>query len=145
MNITNNNKYNKKCNIIKNIIKSKYKNINFEFIRNKYTDLIEVIIENKSIITLLPNNNWKEIEKHINTKINETYKQHKCNICFNNIKSNVSCNKCSNNWCAECYINLFRSGNGIIKCPYCRFSFGIETPEYMMEICIDEIRTKINN
>lgn len=133
-------KYDNRCNIIKNLILQKYKNDEFIFKRNLETYFIEIIINNNNIITLLPDDSWKQIQRHINKKLN--YIIEDCSICFNEIKTNVSCNKCGNNWCRDCYINIFRINKGIIKCPHCRFEFGKEIPYYMIEICINEIKNK---
>ena len=43
----------------------------------------------------------------------------------------------------RCYINLFKHGKGIMTCPHCRYSWGVETPEYMIELCVDEIKHKL--
>ena len=62
-------KYDKKCNVIKNLILKVYRNDKFDFIRNPETLYIEVVINNISNITLLPDNNWNEIKRHIDKKI----------------------------------------------------------------------------
>ena len=62
-------KYDKRCNVIKNLILKDYINDKFDFIRNPETLYIEIVINNNSKITLLPDNNWKEIKRHIDKKI----------------------------------------------------------------------------
>ncbi len=148
MNAKQVNTYEKKCNIIKNLISNDYKNNKFKFIKNPETLYIEIIIDNNSKITLLPDNNWKEIKRHINKKI--TYKasvhngsSDNCPICYEAIKMNVTCPKCSNNYCSECYINIFKEGKGIITCPHCRFSYGNRMSEHMIQIGVDEINYKL--
>jgi len=131
-------KYNKRCDVIKDLILTKYTDTTFEFIRNRATLYIEVIINNNSKISLLPNNTWGEVERHINKKI--IWFTGDCMICCEKMENAVSCPKCSNNFCGECYIKLFRLGKGIIKCPHCRHSTGEEKPEYMIETYVDQIK-----
>ena len=103
-------KYNKRCDIIKKLIIDKYTDITLEFIKNPDTLYIEVIINNDSKITLLPDNTWQEVTRHINKKI-EGFKGD-CPICCVKMINAVSCPKCSNNYCGTCYIKLFQIGKG---------------------------------
>lgn len=134
-------KYDNRCNVIKNLILKNYKNNKFDFIRNPETLYIEVIINDISNITLLPDIKWNEIKRHIEKKLNGI--DENCIICCKAIEKNVTCPKCSNNWCGKCYINLFKHGKGIIICPYCRFTFGKKIPEYMIDSYINEIKYKL--
>ena len=136
-------KYDKICTVIKNLIHQNYKNYKFDFIRNEDTLYVEIIIgNNNSKITILPTNTWAEITRHIDKKI-AGFTSEDCTICCNPKQNNISCVKCSNDLCGECYINLFKRGKGIITCPHCRFSFGRNIPESLMELCIDDIRSKL--
>ena len=40
--------------------------------------------------------------------------------------------------------NLFRIGQGIIKCPHCRYSMGQKIPERVVEKAIDDMIYRIN-
>lgn len=134
----NKDKYKNKIKIIKNLILKKYINNEFKFIENKESLLITIIIDNSSSITILPDNNWNDIKRHIDRKIKGANKN--CLICCNKVKIKVSCNKCSQDYCSECYINLFKVGKGIIVCPFCKYSFGIRMSEYMVQNGINNIR-----
>jgi hypothetical protein len=141
-------KYDKKCNVIKNLILKVYRNDKFDFIRNPETLYIEVVINNTFNITLLPDNNWNEIKRHIDKKI--IFQRNKrndiledCIICCESIQTNITCPKCSNNWCGDCYINLFKTGKGVITCPHCRFSFGDRMCEDMIQMAVNEIKYKL--
>jgi hypothetical protein len=140
--------YNNKIKIIKKLIATTYPNDTFIFenfnntFNEKIKEYTKIIINNNSSITILPDNTWIQIERNINVKLNNTNNTKECIICMNNSIKTVSCNKCSNYWCILCYIELFKKKNGIIICPFCRFSFGKYTPDYMMDICIDEIKIK---
>lgn len=135
--------YNKRCEIIKNLLLKEYKNIRFKFVRNVGTLEMVVVINDIYTITLLSNNTWNEIKRNIDQKISEN-KDEICYICSEKMIKPVSCNKCSKSYCCMCYINLFKNNRGIITCPNCRYSIGKETPDYMMETCINEIRRKLN-
>ena len=135
-------KYDKRCVVIKNLILKNYTNSTFEFIRNPDTLCIEVVINNNSKISLLPDNTWDEIKRHINKKI-RGFDGDDCPICYSNIEKAVSCARCSNNWCGECYIKIFKQGKGVITCPHCRYSYGNTMPEYMLKMGVDEIKHKL--
>jgi len=139
------NKYDKRCDVIKNIILKDYKDISFDFVRNPDTLIVEIIINKAVKISILPNNTLKDIKRHIDKKISNQHNgvSEDCIMCCEKIQNNVTCSKCSNNYCSECYINLFKIGKGIIKCPHCRFEIGEIMPDYMIPICIEDIRFKI--
>jgi hypothetical protein len=141
MNIEDVEDYNKNVNIIKSLVNKTYKNYNIKFIKNIETNLIEINIFDFKI-TILQNDKWNKIKKHIEHKLNGFSGE--CSICLNKIIKNVSCNNCLNNWCGDCYINLFKNGKGIIICPYCRFSFGENIQDdNIINLCIDDIRKKL--
>ena len=133
--------YFKKCNIIKELIEKKYKDTKhvFDFVFDEDTSYIQILI-NKGCITIRNESTWKQLEKLIN-KIIEGF-SYDCEICCNKLNQRVSCDLCTNSYCGDCYINLFKRGEGIIKCPYCNHKVGIYTPPYMMDICINEIKNK---
>ena len=143
----NQNEYDKKINVIKKLINIKYPINTFIFedynsvFNDKIKKFTKIIINNNSSITILPDNTWNEIERNINIKLHNVNKN-ECIICLNETIKSVSCNKCSNLWCVLCYIELFKKDNGIITCPFCRYSFGIYTPDFMINICIKEIKIK---
>jgi len=134
-------KYNKRCDIIKSLILKKYTDTTFEFITNPDTSCIEVIINNNSKISLLPDNTWQEVERHINTKIIGFTGD--CPICYEKKITSVSCAKCSNDFCGKCYIKLFMVGKGIITCPHCRDMTGQSMPEHMIEQGVYTIKKKL--
>lgn len=137
-------KYNKRCQIIEKLIISQFPDLKFKLVFNNDTKYYEIfLIEQKAQISILENTEWKALKRGIELKIKQEYNT-LCSICYENINKNVSCSKCYNNWCGECYISLFISGEGIIKCPFCRYSFGIKTPKNMINICVQEIRDKLN-
>lgn len=136
------NEYNKKIKIIIKLINITYPNETFIFekfnnniFNEKIIEFIKVIINNKTSIIILPNNTWEEIERNINIKLNNTIENKKeYIICLNNTYNSVSCNKCCNYLCVLYHIELFKKDNGIITCPFCRFSFGIYTPDNMIYV-----------
>ena len=138
-------KYDKRCNVIKNLILKDYINDKFDFIRNPETLYIEIVINNNSKITLLPDNNWKEIKRHIDKKIIVQCNgiSEDCIICCKSIQQNVTCPKCSNNYCGECYINIFKNGKGVITCPHCRHSHGDTMSKSDIQNAVNVIRHKL--
>jgi hypothetical protein len=39
-------------------------------------------------------------------------------------------------------VNIFKSNNGLIKCPFCQFVYGEEFPENLIEIAVKQIFEK---
>jgi len=136
--------YLKKCYIIEQLVMDTYKNTNhtFDFVFKCKTNHMEIIINENKCITYL-DDKWKHLKKRIE-KIIELKNGRDCLICCNPIESSISCNECCNSWCGECYINIFKSNQGIIKCPFCKNEYGDYCPPYMMEVCIEDIRNKLN-
>jgi transcription elongation factor Elf1 len=68
-------------------------------------------------------------------------KADECSIFYkrNDKKRRVTCGKCASEWCVDCYINIFKTNKGIIKCPFCKFMYGQEFPEYMVELGVQQI------
>jgi hypothetical protein len=132
-------KYDKKCYVMQNLIYLHYQNDSFDFIRNPDTEYIEVIINGRSNLTLLYCHKWSEIKRAIDMRTTGSINK-SCEICCNSARMVAICTKCSNTYCIDCYIDLFKAGNGIITCPYCRYSIGSNKPECMMELCIGQIK-----
>ena len=56
---------------------------------------------------------------------------------------NIKCNKCHKKYSVDCYINSYINNNGLIICPFCKFSFGdIIEDEKKKYIGIAEIKYK---
>ena len=126
-------------------IKNYLPNEKIQFNKNKNTGDLQILFTNKkAIMTILETNTWDEIKRHIDVKMSNE-KSKKCSICSTNEiqKNRVTCTKCSSEWCVDCYINIFRVNKGIIKCPFCRFSCGIEFPDYMIEQGVQNILDKL--
>jgi len=136
--------YENKKKKIKKKIRKHYKDEKFTYITNPDTRYTEILINDVSRITLLPDSTWNEIKRHINKKLaGQRDGFGDCVICCEEITQNVTCTKCSGNYCADCYINLFRYGEGIVTCPHCRYSFGRILPNFMIEIGVESIKRKL--
>ena len=106
-----------------------------EFVRNEITGELELLFPKKRAMrTIKATNSWREIKRHIDAKISEK-KSSECPICSSEKiqKRRVSCTKCAEAWCVDCYINIFRANKGITKCPFCRYEVGFEMSDSMVE------------
>lgn len=137
----NREEYEKLCDLMLNLIKLNYPDIAIE-VENNFFGLLEITINKNSKLTILTNSKWFEIKRHIDTKLKIGWEKELCQLCCEIIVRRVSCGKCSNYWCVNCYIELFKSGEGIIICPYCRNKFGVKTPKNMIDTCVNEIKRK---
>ena len=61
--------YDTRCDVIKNLVFKTYIDDKFDFIRNPVTSYVEIVINDNSKITILPDSNWKEIKRNIDKKI----------------------------------------------------------------------------
>jgi len=126
-------------------IKDYLPNEKIQFKKHEITgDLQIIFINKKAIITILESNTWDEIKRHIDAKMSNE-KNDECSICYTKDiqKRRVTCTKCASDWCGNCYISIFRTNKGIIKCPFCRFAYGEEFPECMVEIGVQQILRKL--
>ena len=88
------------------------------------------------------NMKFKDIKKKIN-KFVEISKNPEidCIICCESLnKPRISCNRCFNPTCQNCYIKMFRKNKGISKCPFCAFSTGKEMDPRSVELKILEMK-----
>jgi len=125
-------------------IKDYLPNEKVQFTKHEITGDLQIIFTNKkAIMTILESNTWDEIKRHIDAKMSDE-ENDECSICFTNEvqERRVTCTKCASDWCVNCYISIFRTNKGIIKCPFCRFAYGQEFPEHMIEICVQQILQK---
>jgi uncharacterized paraquat-inducible protein A len=128
-------------------IKEYIPNEKIEFRLHKITGAIQIIfIDKHAIMSITDCNTWDEIKRHIDAKISNE-KSNECSICFTDKikKRRVSCAKCANNWCVYCYIEIFRENNGLIVCPFCRYTYGNRFPSFMVELGVKEILQSIDN
>ena len=122
-------------------IKDYLPNEKIQFKKHEITGDLQIIFTNKkAIMSVLESNTWDEIKRHIDAKMSNK-KNNECSICSTKeIQTRrVTCTKCASDWCVNCYISIFRTNKGIIKCPFCRFAYGEEFPECMVEIGVQQI------
>ena len=120
-------------------------NEKIHFKKNDITGYLEIIFTNKkAIMTIIENNTWDEIKRHIDVKMSNE-RNDECYICSTEglKKQRVTCPKCASEWCVNCYVSIFRTNKGIIKCPFCRFAYGQENPEYIVEIGVQQILNRL--
>ena len=123
-------------------IKDYLPNEKIQFKKHEITGNLQVIFtDKKAIMTILECNTWDEIKRHIDAKMCSSKRETECSICATNEiqKRRVSCPKCASYWCLNCYISIFRTNKGVIKCPFCRYTYGQKFPDYMIEMGIKEI------
>jgi hypothetical protein len=129
-------------NTILHKIKTYVPNESISFRKHPHTGNVEVVFHSINAVITILDTNWDEIKRHIDAKFNMN-KDISCSICLEDMKSKrVSCSKCANYWCIPCYINIFKTNRGIIKCPYCRFEYGQLHSDEALELGIQEILIK---
>jgi len=128
------------CNQLIHKIKDYLPNEKIQFKKHEITGDLQIIFTNKkAIITILESNTWDEIKRHIDAKMSNEQKN-ECSICSTNeIQKKITCTKCASELCVNCYVSIFRINKGIIKCPFCRFTYGQEMPDFMVEMGVQQI------
>lgn len=91
---------------------------------------------------IIKNTNWKTIKKIIDNRLYHNKKE-ECAICCNEMIRKVDCNGCTNTFCANCYIDIFKQNKGLIVCPFCRFTTGYEQPEWAIKRGIQMIKRRL--
>lgn len=112
--------------IVEKLIRKYKPDIEIEIVINRQKNgLMEVIFVKESTIITIVTTNWNEIKRYIDSTLAKD-KELNCSICDNDFKKykRVSCSKCIVEFCGICYINLFRIGQGIITCPFCKYKYG---------------------
>jgi len=80
------------------------------------------------VLRITKRTKWFNIKKYIDNhhKRNTEKRNTECEICDGISLKFASCVECYNRLCVECYNNIIKSNNGIFKCPYCRYSYGLQ-------------------
>jgi hypothetical protein len=141
INIDNIDEYNAKCDIIKKIIKSQYKNSSIKFTQLNKIDLVYVLIDGRIKFAIMPDVKWTELREEIDLKLRSVYKDKMCVKCGCEMKCAAGCNKCRAQTCLECYIDNFKLNKGIVRCGICNYSFGVRVPDEYIDLAIDDIRS----
>jgi hypothetical protein len=105
------------------------------------TEIIKLIFSlTRSMIIIKWYDNWCKIKRLIDEEL-KTDKSAECSICFNsytniridrltNIRGRMSCIKCYNDYCINCFLKLYEKHQALILCPYCRDRSGEELDCY---------------
>ena len=131
------------CNQIKNKIKEHYENDNITFIDNDDIGLMQIKINDNGLLTITKGHKWNILRQNIDKQLSR--KKGACHICCEPKVNNVSCPKCVGDICGECYINSYISNQGLIICPYCRFTYGEKIPKSFIMLGVNDIRQKLGH
>ena len=128
------------------LIKKTYPDESIDICNRKEYENFTLLINDIILFTILPNTIWKDIKKRIDVRLHRVKNkiQDICDICEEN-KNRVSCTRCYNYTCAECYIKIFTENEGIIKCPYCRYEYGHKLPPLFVQLGVADIKNKLKN
>ena len=99
---------------------------------NKSTLCIEITFtNNKGGFNIMKNTKWEDIKFIIDKIVRNIYEEKEscqCNICMENFIYNIkmSCEKCYESVCIDCFYEICKKGEGIFNCPFCRYSLGVK-------------------
>lgn len=129
-----------------------------EYCFDTESNFVEIILKDSNLetvfkLSITDNCTWKEIKlkiDHFFNKYNKIIKKKKkncnknciCILCNNKFINDkfMTCVGCSGIWCIECYVKSYINGNGIITCPFCKFKYGQNVPEYLLSTGVNKIR-----
>lgn len=126
---------------ILNKIKEHFPNEEIKYRIQKRTGNLQLLFTNKRVsLTIFADNTWDETKRCIDLKVNSE-RTTECSICYEIEinKRKITCTKCVCVLCVGCYVKMFRANKGIIKCPYCRFTYGHVFPDDMIENGVQQI------
>ena len=91
------------------------------------TEIIKLIFSlTKSMIIIKCNDTWCKIKKIIDEEL-KTNKTSECSLCFDSYTCDIarmSCTKCYNDCCTNCFLKLWLKNHALIICPFCRDQSG---------------------
>lgn len=124
-------------------IKAYLPNEKVTFHRNPLNGHVEFCIGQKQPLTILEDNTWAEIKRHIDLKMTPKIPD-ECTVCMTDsiIKGRVTCSKCAGQLCTLCYINIYRAAKGATKCPFCNYKVGSAVPSWAVETGVEMLRTR---
>ncbi len=115
---------------------------------SKYLEKYDIKFEENILIfkkeKIKISDTWKETQRSINKVL---YRNHSliCGNCFKQYNKScmVDCPGCKRKYCGKCYVQSFRTGMGIVSCPYCPHTFGKKMKDSLsVEIGIANIEEK---
>ena len=136
--------YKEKCRSIITLLRNYRPDVLFEVVDSGGN--MEVFFPDYfSMFTITQTSNWKQLQRIIDSKliINEN---ESCQICLNNfVTLKINCSSCGERWCIKCYINIYAMGQGVVKCPYCRYSVGDKLNENDFRLGLLDLNDRFTN
>lgn len=113
------------------------------FHRNRLNGCVELCIGEKEPITILKENTWAEVKRHIDVKMSPEIPDD-CRICMTDSikKGRVTCPKCAGQMCTSCYVDIYRAKKGATSCPFCNHKVGNRVSNSAVEIGVQMLREK---
>ena len=113
------------------------------FHRNSLNGCVEFSIGEKEPITILKDNTWAEVKRHIDLKLSPEIPE-TCTICMTDSikKGRVTCPKCAGQMCTTCCVDIYRAKKGATSCPFCNNKVGDRVPNSAVEIGVQMLRER---
>ena len=113
---------------IESLVRSEFPNLEAKLRDNQFTagmiDLVFRIPTSRQCFTITMEDTVETIRKRVTRSLGRV-ESGECGICLEEVFSYCCvCSKCDGSYCQMCFIRIFYTNSGIIKCPYCRNEFG---------------------
>ena len=103
---------------------------------------LEVELVDKGEVITVSNDTWDDIKRLIDLMMDSKF--FNCSVCFTMVRNNtVTCKKCSNSWCVNCYVENKRANSGLTVCPFCLDTSGKKCSKIRLELGIQEYFRKL--
>lgn len=95
--------------------------------------------------SVLEDSVWADVKRVLAKKVNRATATERwtCDICCEASPNRVSCNKCANDTCGECYIRALVAGQGVVVCPWCRGRTGQRFEPHQVTIMAEQVRSRL--
>lgn len=94
------------------------------------------------VFTVSRESRWTDVQRILAKKMAPT-RDECCAVCCEAMRVRVSCNVCSQETCAECYVRTFVANSGVIVCPFCRSRTGRRMSPAEVEAGVACIRSRL--
>jgi len=133
--------YMRRCQIMLPLIENQFSKHIIKLSKNPESLFLEIILDDFIMVDILPGDDFNVLKNKIIKQIKAKMKDLVCNVCDESDILPMSCPKCFQLWCIDCYISRFRSGQGIVMCPNCKHCVGQKMKHENIQMCVEEIMT----
>jgi hypothetical protein len=116
-------------------------NLEFSLMQHRGRELLKV--EHRAhprwVLSVEEDSSWTQTRRLLASKMMEKPLE-ECGICMDDMRARVSCGRCGQPTCKDCYIANFEAGRGVVVCPFCRYEVGVAKSTADLEFALCMLR-----